>query len=248
MGEPAAVISEIFSSIQGEGLYCGERQIFVRFAGCSLRCAYCDTVSAQDDAESCLVHYGDGTAELPNPLTKDDVMGAVRKLDDPPGLHHSVSLTGGEPLLQSDFLAELLRALKAERMRTCLETNGVLWKELDKVIDTIDSISADIKIESATGEPPRFDDNRRFLATAARKPTWVKVVVAEGTTVSELDEAAQTVASVSPAIPMIIQPVTDRDGGTRVRGEKLLALQKRALEHLACVRVIPQMHKILGVR
>ncbi len=151
-------------------------------------------------------------------------------------------------MLQSDFLAELLKALRADKIRTCLETNGVLWKELAGIIDVIDSVSADIKIQSATGESPRFDDNRRFLATAARKPTWVKVVVAEGTKMSELDEAAQTVASVSPAIPMIIQPVTDKDGGISVKGEQLLALQERALEHLACVRVIPQMHKILGVR
>ncbi len=39
-----AKISEIFSSIQGEGLYLGKRHIFVRFFGCNMRCAYCDTM------------------------------------------------------------------------------------------------------------------------------------------------------------------------------------------------------------
>ncbi|MBI2447469.1 MAG: 7-carboxy-7-deazaguanine synthase QueE, partial [Candidatus Omnitrophica bacterium] len=40
-------ISEIFSSIQGEGLYLGKRQIFVRFYGCNMRCAYCDTMPSR---------------------------------------------------------------------------------------------------------------------------------------------------------------------------------------------------------
>ena len=42
-----APIIEIFSSIQGEGLLIGERQIFVRFAGCNLDCTYCDTKNSQ---------------------------------------------------------------------------------------------------------------------------------------------------------------------------------------------------------
>ena len=40
-------IAEVFSTIQGEGLTCGERQVFIRFALCNLKCDYCDTVGAR---------------------------------------------------------------------------------------------------------------------------------------------------------------------------------------------------------
>jgi len=44
-----ADIAEIFSSIQGEGLYVGRRQIFIRFCGCNLNCRYCDTETSASD-------------------------------------------------------------------------------------------------------------------------------------------------------------------------------------------------------
>ena len=45
-----APIIEIFSSFQGEGLFIGQRQIFVRFAGCNLNCNYCDTNDSKYDS------------------------------------------------------------------------------------------------------------------------------------------------------------------------------------------------------
>ena len=44
-----AIIKEIFSSIQGEGPYIGEKQLFIRFCGCNLNCAYCDTNFKKED-------------------------------------------------------------------------------------------------------------------------------------------------------------------------------------------------------
>ena len=44
---PAHLV-EVFSSFQGEGLYVGQRQLFIRFAGCNLRCRFCDTEAAQE--------------------------------------------------------------------------------------------------------------------------------------------------------------------------------------------------------
>lgn len=43
-----APIAEIFCSVQGEGLYAGQRQVFLRFAGCNLSCRYCDEPAARD--------------------------------------------------------------------------------------------------------------------------------------------------------------------------------------------------------
>jgi len=251
MQKDAANIAEIFSSIQGEGLTCGERQIFLRFAGCNLRCEYCDTPDALERQEICAVEQRSGRGifrRRPNPVAADELVQIIKTLNAPPGLHHSVALTGGEPLLQAGFLCEFLPANKTNRIRHHLETNGVLPEQLESVIDFIDIISADIKIESSTGEPPQYEKNRRFLEVAFRKPTWVKVVVADKTTPAEIDEVAQIVASVSPAIPMILQPVTPRGGAESASANAILSLHKAAKAHLSSVRVIPQIHKILNLR
>src|SRR5262245_41121360 len=101
-------ISEIFSSLQGEGLYIGKRPAFLRFAGGPWRCRYCDTPDSLTD---------DNHPEY----TVDQVLGKVQKLLDVQG-HRAASLTGGEPLLQADFLAALLPGIRAKGLKTYLET------------------------------------------------------------------------------------------------------------------------------
>lgn len=84
---------EVFSSIQGEGLLVGKRQIFIRFAGCNLNCSYCDTPESRDP--SC-----------GEELSADQLQGMVENLVTPD--FHSLSITGGEPLLYPDFIREFL--------------------------------------------------------------------------------------------------------------------------------------------
>ena len=93
-----ADIIEIFSSYQGEGLFIGAKQIFIRFAGCNLSCCFCDTPkdAAMKD------------------MSVSQVMEKVKDLEKNHGLHHSISLTGGEPLLHVEFLEHLLPMLKNE--------------------------------------------------------------------------------------------------------------------------------------
>ena len=58
-----APIVELFSSLQGEGLLVGERQVFVRFAGCNLECAYCDTPAARSAPPTCRVEATPGAQD-----------------------------------------------------------------------------------------------------------------------------------------------------------------------------------------
>jgi len=244
-------IVEVFSSIQGEGLTCGERQIFVRFALCNLECGYCDTAYAREQPAQCMVERTSGRGDMsgePNPITVERLVDIVRALNVPPGMHHSISLTGGEPLLHGDFLRNFLPANRVNNIRSQLETNGTLPERLEEVIGFIDFVSMDIKLESATGGKSQWDANRRFLEISRRKPTWVKVVVSEDTTPDEIRQAASLVAAAGRGIPLIIQPVTPVNSVQAPSGRLLIRLQEEARRHLHTVRVIPQVHKMLGLK
>lgn len=100
-------VCEIFSSIDGEGHHAGGLATFVRFGGCNLKCAYCDSAFACDPKNV-------------EELTVDEVVAEVKKR----GNKH-VTLTGGEPLLQHDLLA-LVDRLVVDRFSVNIETNGSL--------------------------------------------------------------------------------------------------------------------------
>jgi 7-carboxy-7-deazaguanine synthase len=247
-----AQLAEVFSSFQGEGLYVGERQLFIRFAGCNLTCQYCDSPAALVVTPDYKIELTSGTHKFearPNPLTSEQLLALVEELTQPGDAHHSLSLTGGEPLLQVDFLKGFLPELKKRRkLPVYLESNGVLPDHLGELIELVDIIAMDLKLPSATGLSPYWQEHKKFLETAYLKEVFVKVVVTKETKIMELDEAARTVAAVDEKIPLVIQPVTPH-GPVKHRPEagQLLAWQAAAKRHLKNVRVIPQVHKLLGL-
>ena len=136
-----APIIEIFSSFQGEGLLIGERQIFVRFAGCNLNCNYCDTNDSKSEKSGTL-------------MTPDEVTAEINKLITPDCM--TISFTGGEPSLYPQFISEVAKNFNLKIM---LETNGTLPENIES-IEKLDIVSLDIKL------PEHFDgdfDNSIFL-------------------------------------------------------------------------------------
>jgi len=247
--DPLAPIFEVFSAIQGEGILVGVRQVFVRFCRCNRACRYCDTAEARAESATCAIETYSGSREftrVANPLSVSQVEEAVAGLEDFPGLHHSVSLTGGEPLCHADFLAELCPRLRATGRATFLETNGTLPEALERIIGQLDYVAMDVKLASATGEPADWDAHRRFLAVAAARPTQVKAVVSAETTDEELLRLADLVAETAPATPVVLQPVTSHGGALTPSAAQLLDMQAGLLRRLADVRVIPQVHKLMG--
>lgn len=100
-------VVEIFSSIEGEGKRAGYPCVFVRFAGCNLKCSYCDTAYAQKP------EMGEEMS-IENIVDKVDSFGYGR-----------VTLTGGEPLMQEDIY-DLIDKLVDLKKEVNVETNGSL--------------------------------------------------------------------------------------------------------------------------
>ena len=244
---PKADLLEIFSSIQGEGVLVGCRQIFLRFPDCNLNCRYCDTDFLR--SKVCQVEKHPGTGELDpfdNPLDFATVKDLISAWDtELPGAHHSISVTGGEPLLHQQLLASWLPELR-RILPVYLETNGTLPDQLALLIHHLDWISMDIKLQSQTGLETSWDLHRQFLEIANQIDCYVKLVVGEETPDQELQTAADLVAKVSNQIPIILQPVTI--GGKITLGTKrLLQMQAVISERNPNVRVIPQTHRFIGV-
>jgi len=229
-------ISEIFSSLQGEGPYLGTRQVFVRFGRCNMQCEYCDELAKMKE-EKFFVY------------SLEELLIAVEKLDEEKGRHHSISLTGGEPLMYASFLENFLPRLKEKGFPAYLETNGTLPRELDCVVRWCDIIAMDLKPSSSTQDRSYWKEHEVFLKIAARKEVFVKVVVTPTTRFEEIQKCVRLVSSVDPGIPFIFQPLSD-PLGINVEALKLIEqiFSKEAEKELYDVRVIPQMHKIWGVR
>lgn len=250
MSRTEAQLCEVFNSLQGEGLYVGVRQTFIRFAGCNLSCQYCDSPSALTPTKDYRVEQTPGHRDFKNysnPATTAQLKGLVGSFDKPKGVNHSISLTGGEPLLQVDFLKDFLPALD-NLSPIYLETNGVLPDHLQELIGLVDIVALDIKLPSATGQSAYWSEHQRSLVVAQAKELFVKIVLTKETTVKEVDTAVNIIAGVSREIPLVLQPVTPF-GAVKHRpsAEQLLAFYTVAKRQLLKVRVIPQLHRLLGV-
>ncbi|MBU1026977.1 MAG: 7-carboxy-7-deazaguanine synthase QueE [Candidatus Margulisbacteria bacterium] len=252
MSGPGAQICEIFNSIQGEGLYVGQRQTFVRFASCNLNCQYCDSPKALQISKEFTVESTPGKKnfnKLPNPAAIDQLIEIITSFEKPKGVNHSISLTGGEPLLQVDFLKEFIPELKKKvDLPIYLETNGVLPDHLTEIIELIDIVALDLKLPSATGLYPYWNEHKKALETAYTQEVFVKVIFTKETRVKEMDEAVTLIAGIDENIPLVLQPVTPHGPiKHRPTAEQIMAFHTLSKRKLKDVRVIPQVHKLFGV-
>lgn len=260
----SAEIKEIFSSLQGEGIYQGVRQIFIRFAGCNLNCDYCDTPESRVKSVRCKVEGK--RREIKNPVSSKDLIDFLTHnssfITHNSDYFHSVSLTGGEPLLQVDFLEELIPVLKNLGLKIYLETNGTLPEALEKIVDSVDYIAMDIKLPSATGKD-LFSEHNKFLQisrnrlqiTPARHDLaggdcrlQIKIVLTKKTLAGEIKKGIDLIKKFSPDIPLVLQPVTRVNGIIPPERKKIFSWFTLAKENLNDVRIIPQKHKVWGIK
>ncbi|WP_366921861.1 7-carboxy-7-deazaguanine synthase QueE [Metallumcola ferriviriculae] len=241
-------VHEIFSSVQGEGLFSGCRHLFLRLSGCNLRCMYCDTrVSFYPPAKASVSYPGSSDPEMvANPFTKEKLFQILAAMK--PERHHSLSITGGEPLMQPMAVMEAAEHWQDNGGRVLLETNGTLLDAFRKVSHAIDIVSMDIKLPPAVSATV-WRTQQEFLATAAEacSSVYVKMVITPEVTLGLLKDIANMVAAVDCSIPVILQPVTSENGDIYWH-EMLDYYQWELADMLTEVRILPQLHKLMGVR
>lgn len=228
-----ARISEVFSSLQGEGTHLGERHIFVRFEECHIHCEYCDELD-----------------KVGKPYTQDAIIEEIQELEKNSGPHSFISFTGGEPLIYLVFLKPLMKKLKDLGFKNYLETDGILDQALKEVLDLCDVIAMDMKPPSVTKEKDFKNQHRRFLEIAKTREAFVKIVLSKEITSKEFLDLISIVQEVAPKTPVILQPLSsDKEGHEDADLMKLLSeLQREALKKISDVRIVPRFHKILKIR
>lgn len=202
-------VFEIFSSFQGEGRRQGMRCCFLRLAGCNLGCRWCDTPDAR-------------AAAAGKELSSADILNRIEAM----GTRY-LCVTGGEPLLQMDELAPLLRELSARGYAIDIETNGTIPFCL---VQPYASISMDVKCPSS-GE----QSDLTLLADIGSEDS-VKYVVADN---ADLEYAYEQIRSHPVLGAIFISPVY---------GSDYAQIAETVMEWDLPVRLQLQLHKQIGVK
>lgn len=246
LADNKAKIKEIFTSIQGEGLYIGVKQLFIRFCACNLHCNYCDTdymPQSLSDKASFL------------DVTPNELIDYIMTNSDIENLH-SVSLTGGEPLIWSDFLREFMPKFKAKYY---LETNATIVHNIDDVIQNVDIISADIKLPSCSGVKNSFELHDAFFKkineikidcsikkqfNCDNENIFAKVVFDEKINDNEIQKTIELAKKYY--FDIILQPKMIDDKPS-VSSDFIIKIFEKFNKLYMHTRLIPQMHKFINI-
>ncbi|MDF1837396.1 MAG: hypothetical protein P1V35_05995 [Planctomycetota bacterium] len=178
-----------------------------------------------------------------------------------------VSITGGEPLLWPDFILALATMVGERPLH--LETAGAHPGALARVADVFDHISLDLKLPGDMGEPVPLDGlpespeharenvpgeasewreaRRACLSVIAERDACAKVVVAAGHQVHDYAPLFEDLANLAPEVPLYIQPATPMGGAEAPSPEFLEDLLEDARDLGLNVRVVPQVHRFMGI-
>ena len=168
---------ESFGTVDGPGI-----RYVLFMQGCPLRCIYCHNPDTWETGKG-------------EKITPDEVLQEFNK-NRSFYSKGGITVTGGEPLLQVDFLTELFKKAKAENIHTCIDTSGITYntdnpaymQKLDELMKYTDLVMLDIKhIDPENHKKLTSKDNSRVLDFAKyletkKIPLWVRHIIIEGYT------------------------------------------------------------------
>jgi 7-carboxy-7-deazaguanine synthase len=188
-------ISEVFSSVQGEGRYAGVPSGFIRISGCNLRCRFCDTPYTSWKPE--------GTER-----SLESLIDEIRRFD----CEHVV-LTGGEPMLVPE-LALLSRELRALGYVVTIETAGTVVQEVDADLMSISpKLSNSVPVGTSWEQRHRDRQHRPGVIERLtdRHDYQFKFVIAEPADVAEVETYLEQFPRLLPEKIYLMPEGTDRE-------------------------------------
>lgn len=236
-----ARVSEIFTSIEGEGIFVGKKTLFIRFSGCHLKCRWCDTKYA--------LPLDSGTEYQIDEI--EDLI--IRELQP---FTYKVNFTGGEPLLQTDAVIKLADFIKKQtNLKTYIESSCFDSELFSKVLPYIDICKIEFKTDDSKVVENEVYDNLLLneikcleLAVESNKTTYIKIVVTNSTNLESFKNLVYNISKKirpSDIVGFIIQPSHGVDQPTI---NKLLDTYDIVQPLFPEVRIIPQLHKEIGAR
>ena len=230
-------LSEVFTSVEGEGILFGTKTLFVRLAGCPFGCFYCDTPGSLP-ADSGTEYSVEEAGELIGSSLRENT--------------YKVNFTGGEPLMQHEAVALLAAGVRGRGVRTYLESSCFDAARFRHVLPHIDIA----KVEFKTADSGFVDPGHhgRLVGQAseclrasleAGKTPYVKVVVSSRTGAAELGALAREILGAAPGAVagFVIQPA---HGADEPPLDLLMEMYDAVYPSYAQVRVVPQLHKLMG--
>ena len=232
-------ISEIFTSVEGEGIYFGTKTLFVRLAGCHLKCFWCDTPYALSMKDGREYDINDAIKLLDKNLVQNTF---------------KVNFTGGEPLLQHEAVGEMAKHVRDKGLRTYLESSCFSAERFKEIVPLIDICKIEFKLsDSEVVDKEHYsellENELRCLEQAVKnkKTTYIKVVVSKLSNKKEFEELTKMIFNKIGALDIegfIIQPSY---GTSEPTMDQLFQFYDVVYPHYEQVRIVPQLHKVMGI-
>ena len=202
-------VNEIFKSIQGEGPNFGKPAIFLRTAQCNLKCTWCDTKYTWD-----WDHY-DFKKEVIE-MTIDEIKEKILDLE----IKHLV-ITGGEPLLQQDDLADLLSFLKPD-FYVEIETNCTILPN-KMLTDLVDQWNVSPKTENSGNPLELYENNECYYFFANKDNCFFKYVVENESDIPEIKKFVTKYGIPEKRVQLMTQASTKEEIHSREKSISELA-------------------------